>query len=165
MRVIGIIGIFMGACMYLFLWPVCALMLSGFLFHLAKKAMPACTETYCALARSFVESLGSTEVVSIAILILLIFVISLFSSKIQNRFARFLLNVHKYACLIAPGFVGGEGFGLPAPFLVGVVASGFNVKSLLGHFTYFPLVWLLIFFLAPLFHMMFDSKKLADNLK
>jgi len=155
---VSVIGILVLASVYLFIWPICALMLSGSLLYLVMKAIPNCTETSCPIARNLLDNLNPVGVVSIAILVLVVFAVSLYSRKIENKFARFLLNVHKYACLIAPGFIGGEGFGLPAPFLVGVVASAFNVKSLLGHFMYFPLIWLAIFLTLLLFRVMFSLK-------
>ena len=79
---------------------------------------------------------------------LALFPIAYFGMKTKWVVVRFLSMVHFYACLLAPGMLGGQGFGWAAPYLLsagfGLADSGsMPVVSL-----YFFTTWLVLFSLV-----------------
>ena len=82
------------------------------------------------------------------IIFYLFFIISIIYIKknTKQNFIKVICTSYCYAFIAAPGVIGGEGFGLPAPFPIAVFPPGFaSSETLRALFVFFAYTWLLTF--------------------
>jgi hypothetical protein len=81
----------------------------------------------------------------VTILAVILFVASFVGERSNSAAIALVSKVHKYACLLSPGFIGEEGFGWVVPYLLAVPFSLGSFSALQGLTPYFCLTWVIVF--------------------
>jgi hypothetical protein len=126
---------------YALVWPSVSLFVMLRLFS----AIPACEKDGCKSVERLLDGLPNLALVSIAALIVAIFIATFKFKAEKNRYLQLILSVHRYACFLAPGLAGYEGFGLPAPFLVAIAIDVTYPPALRMPLLLFGLTWVVVF--------------------
>lgn len=124
--------------LYLFVWPLIA-------FFLFLAFFPGCAGGDCRSVENLLAGIPSDVLVIVTLLILALFGLSLFLKPNSSSLLGVFVRSYRYACLLAPGAAGGEGFGLPVPFWLGVLINLPSQASLRIPLVFFATTWGLTF--------------------
>jgi hypothetical protein len=149
--------VFLGA-IYVLVWPSVSLFAISLLFS----AIPACAKDGCKSVERLLDGLPNLALVSIAALIVAIFIATFKITAEKNRYLRFILSVHRYACFLAPGLAGYEGFGLPAPFLVALAIDVTYPPALRMPLLLFGLTWAIVALVFMLGSLLLPPSDMKD---